>query len=133
MVAGGEAEVFEVFGGKQELVHERGDCGERGGRAGFGTQPSTWVGLVVFGLLYAPVDLVLSAAMQAFSRKNEFEADAYAAQTTRTPENLVTALKRISKESLANLTPHPLYVALHHSHPPLLRRIEALRESAPAG
>ena len=93
----------------------------------FGTQPSTWVGLVVFGLLYAPVDLVLSAAMQAFSRKNEYEADAYARETTGSPEALVQALEGLSSDHLDNLTPHPFYVALHHSHPPLLRRVQALR------
>jgi STE24 endopeptidase len=65
--------------------------------------------------------------MQAFSRKNEFEADAFARATTGTPERLVSALERPSADSLTNLTPHPLYVALHHSHPPLVERVRALR------
>jgi STE24 endopeptidase len=65
--------------------------------------------------------------MGAFSRRNEFEADAFAAQTTRRPEDLVTALKKLSLENLSNLTPHPFYVWLHYTHPPVLRRIAALR------
>ena len=90
-------------------------------------QPSVYAGLVFFSLLYAPLDLVLSFVLQAFSRRNEFEADAFARQTTGTPEPLVNALKRLSSDNLTNLTPHPFYVKLHHSHPPLLERIQALR------
>jgi STE24 endopeptidase len=90
-------------------------------------QPSTYAGLVFFGLLYTPVELVLQFGMQAFSRRNEFEADRYAAATTGLWRELAQGLKRLSADSLSNLTPHPLYVALHHSHPPLARRIEALR------
>lgn len=91
------------------------------------SEPSVWAGLVFFGLLYTPLDLVLSLLLQAFSRRNEFEADAYARETTGQHEPLVHALKRLSADSLSNLTPHPLYVVLHHSHPPLLERIRALR------
>ena len=90
-------------------------------------EPSTYVGLVIFGLLYAPVDLALSIAMQAFSRKNEFEADGFARETTGEGEKLVSALQNLSTDHLDNLTPHPFYVALHYSHPPLLARVEALR------
>jgi STE24 endopeptidase len=90
-------------------------------------QPSTYAGLVFFGLLYTPVELILQLLLQAFSRRNEFEADRYAAATTGLWRELAQGLKRLSADSLSNLTPHPLYVALHHSHPPLARRIEALR------
>jgi len=92
-------------------------------------QMSVYAGLVFFGMLYSPIDLVLSFGMQAFSRKNEFEADAYAKKTTGKGERLVTALKALSADSLSNLTPHPLYVKLHHSHPPLVQRVEALQAS----
>ncbi len=88
---------------------------------------STYAGFVFFGLLYAPIDLVLSFFMQAFSRKNEFEADAFARETTGSGERLVIALKKLSADNLSNLTPHPLYVKLHYSHPPLVDRIKALR------
>jgi len=93
-------------------------------------QPSTWAGLVFFGLLYTPIEMVLSVGLQAFSRRNEFEADAYAVETTGRAESMVEALKKLSVDNLANLTPHPFYVLLHYSHPPLLRRIEALRAAA---
>jgi STE24 endopeptidase len=96
--------------------------------AAFGVaEPSVHAGLVFFGLLYTPIELVLALALQAFSRRNEYEADAYARETTGEPERLVSALQRLSADNLANLTPHPLYVALHHSHPPLVERVRALR------
>ena len=87
---------------------------------------SAYAGLVFFGMLYSPIDLLLSFGMQAFSRRNEFEADAYARETTGSGERLVSALKALSADSLSNLTPHPLYVKLHHSHPPLVQRVKAL-------
>jgi len=90
---------------------------------------SIYAGLVFFGMLFSPIDLVLSFFVQAFSRKNEFEADAFARETTGAAENLVSALKQLAADSLQNLTPHPFYVKLHYSHPPLLKRIEALRGS----
>jgi len=93
------------------------------------TTTSTYAGLVFFSLLYAPIDMVLSFFLQTFSRRNEFEADAFARATTGSGERLITALKRLSADSLSNLTPHPLYVKLHYSHPPLLERIEALRSA----
>lgn len=89
--------------------------------------PSIYAGLVFFGLLLKPVEMGLSLALHAFSRKNEFEADAFAAETTGQPEKLISALKKLSLESLSNLTPHPVYVLLHYSHPPVLQRIAALR------
>jgi STE24 endopeptidase len=90
-------------------------------------ETSTYAGLVFFGMLLTPIDLVLSFFVHAYSRKHEFEADAFALETTGTGQHLVMALKHLSADSLDNLTPHPLYVKLHYSHPPLLKRIEALR------
>ncbi len=84
-------------------------------------------GLVFFALLFTPIDLVLSVLVHAYSRRNEFEADAFAARTTGAGEPLASGLKRLSADSLANLTPHPLHVLLHASHPPLLERVRALR------
>lgn len=89
---------------------------------------STYTGLVFFGMLFSPIDLLLSFFAQAFSRKNEFEADTFARETTGMGEHLITALKHLAADSLQNLTPHPLYVKLHYSHPPLIKRIEALRD-----
>lgn len=91
------------------------------------TRPSVWVGLVLFSLLWAPLSLGLSILMTAFSRKNEFEADAFARKTLGDGEVLAKALEKLSVDSLSNLTPHPFYVRLHYSHPPLSERLAALR------
>jgi STE24 endopeptidase len=91
------------------------------------TERSVHAGLVFFSLLYTPLELVLSLGLHAFLRRNEFQADAFARATTGSPERLVSALQRLSADSLTNLTPHPLYVALHHTHPPLVERVRALR------
>jgi len=93
----------------------------------FVTQQSIYAGLVFFGLLFSPVEMLLSIAMNALSRHNEFEADRFAADTTEAPGSLVAALKRLSTVNLANLTPHPLYVSLYYSHPPVTERIRALK------
>ncbi|MDO8567915.1 MAG: M48 family metallopeptidase [Dehalococcoidales bacterium] len=89
-------------------------------------QPSVYAGLLFFGLLYTPIELVLSIIMQAVSRRNEYAADRFAAETYQ-PQGLVEALKKLSTHNLSNLTPHPFYVFLNYSHPPLLQRIEAVR------
>jgi STE24 endopeptidase len=100
----------------------------RGLFAAFGLgEPTVHAGLVLFALLYAPIDMLLSVGMQAVSRKHEYEADAFARETTGDGEPLIAGLKRMSVESLSNLTPHRLDVVLNHSHPPLTERIRALR------
>ena len=88
---------------------------------------SAHVGLVLFGILFAPASRLLGIAANAWSRKHEFEADAFAAKATGEPESLVSALKKLSAKNLSNLTPHPFRVFLDHSHPPVLVRINALR------
>ena len=86
-----------------------------------------YAGLIFFGMLFSPIEMILSVFMQIFSRKNEFEADRYAAETTGDPESMVSALKKLSAHNLSDLTPHPLYVFLNYSHPPVLERIRAIR------
>ncbi len=93
---------------------------------------SIYAGLVFFGLLYSPVELVLSLFLNVMSRKHEFEADRFAAETTGAPAALISALKKLSADNLSNLTPHPFYVFLNHSHPPLSQRVAALRRLATA-
>lgn len=85
------------------------------------------LGLVAFVLLYSPVGMILGLFMNMWSRKNEYEADAYAA-TQGQGEALVTGLKKISVKSLSNLTPHPAYEWVYYSHPSLLKRIGAIRQ-----
>ena len=96
------------------------------------SEPSVHAGLVFFGLLFTPVELALSVLVNFFSRRNEFEADRFAAETTGGGEPLIAALKKLSADNLSNLTPHPLAVCLDYSHPPVLQRIAALRR-LPAG
>ena len=97
------------------------------------TEPSVYAGLLFFGLLFTPVELVLSVLVNLFSRRNEFEADRFAAETTGSGEPLIDALKKLSADTLTNLTPHPLAVFLSYSHPPVLQRIAALRRLAARG
>lgn len=91
-------------------------------------EQSVYAGLIFFGMLYAPIDMILSIFMQVISRKYEFEADEYAS-TTYQKEPMVEALKKLSKDNLSNLTPHPFYVFLNYSHPPVLQRIRAIRDN----
>lgn len=88
---------------------------------------SVYLGLVLFQLLFSPVDTLMQIVLTMRSRANEFEADAYSVETFGEPEALVDALKKLSRENLSNLTPHPLHVFLTYSHPPVLARIEAIR------
>ncbi len=88
--------------------------------------PGIHTGLIFFGLLFSPVELVLAPLMNALSRKNEYAADRFSAETTGAPEDLISALKQLTVDNLSNLTPHPFYVWLHYSHPPILKRIDAL-------
>ncbi|MEN8856291.1 MAG: M48 family metallopeptidase, partial [Akkermansiaceae bacterium] len=97
----------------------------------FGVEHSYAVGLVLFMIMFKPVSRIISIFMNMLSRKHEFEADTYASEAQGTPNNLVSALKKLSAENLSNLTPHPLEVFLDHSHPPVLTRIEALKGRSP--
>ena len=85
------------------------------------------LGLIAFGILYSPLGTILGIVMNLNSRKNEFEADAYAKETYDGVA-LATALKKLSVDSLSNLYPHPFYTFIHYSHPPLLKRLKALNE-----
>jgi len=89
-------------------------------------QMSVYAGLIFFGMLYAPIDMIISIFMQILSRKYEFEADRFASSTYK-KEPMIKALKILSKDNLSNLTPHPFYVFLNYSHPPVLQRIEAIK------
>lgn len=84
--------------------------------------------LMTFGLLYSPISTFLGIFMMLLSRKNEYEADDFA-KNTFAAAPLISALKKLSANNLSNLTPHPLYVFLHYSHPTLLQRIENMEKN----
>src|SRR5712691_4275003 len=93
-------------------------------------QPSVYAGLVFFGMLYTPLALVLSIGLHILSRRHEYEADRFAVNTIEEPVAMVQALKTLSVHNLSNLTPHPFYVFLHYSHPPMLQRLQAIQAAA---
>ena len=92
----------------------------------FMDQQSIYAGLLFFSLLYTPVELFLGTVIQGLSRKHEFDADRWAVETVDEPQSLATGLKRLSADNLSNLDPHPMYVFLNYSHPPLLQRLRAI-------
>jgi len=100
------ANVSEAMGGNQLAVH---------------------LNLLAFGILYTPISHFVGIFMNMLSRKNEFEADAYAKETYD-GNFLQQALKKLSVDNLSNLFPHPAYVFINYSHPPLLKRLEAMKD-----
>ncbi|MCP4054984.1 MAG: M48 family metallopeptidase [Mesoflavibacter sp.] len=90
-------------------------------------ETSFHIGLIAFGILYSPLSEITGLIMNWFSRKFEYQADDYAKNTYKA-EPLITSLKKLSKNSLSNLTPHPAYVFMHYSHPTLLERIKNLKQ-----
>ncbi len=89
-------------------------------------QKSVYAGLIFFAMLYSPLDFFIGIFMQMLSRRNETEADRFSAETTHDPQSMVAALKKLSVHNLTNLRPHPVYVFLNYSHPPVLQRISEL-------
>jgi STE24 endopeptidase len=89
------------------------------------THPEFHLSMIAFGLLYSPVSQLTGLFMNYFSRKHEYQADAFTA-TQYDAVHLISGLKKLSGNSLSNLTPHPLHVFLNYSHPPLLHRVNAL-------
>lgn len=90
-------------------------------------QANFHINLLAFGLLYTPISVLIGWGVNAFSRHNEYQADAFAANHGQT-EPLISALKKLSVKSLSNLTPHPAFVSFYYSHPTLLQRIRAMRK-----
>ncbi len=106
-------ELYEAFGVSYDPIH--------------GTAYPIYAGLVFFSFLFSPINYFLSILGNYWSRRHEYEADAFARRTTHSGEALIAALKKLSVENLSNLTPHPLKVFFSYSHPPVTARIEALR------
>ena len=90
-------------------------------------EPSFHIGLIAFGILYSPISGITGFLMSVLSRKFEYQADNFA-KNTYAGDPLISSLKKLSRNSLSNLTPHPLYVKLHYSHPTLLQRYRNLKE-----
>ena len=109
--------IFSLFVGSPELSAALGVA-----------KPSFHIGLIAFGILYSPISMITGLAMNIFSRKNEYQADAFAAKYFNANE-LSSALKKLSVKNLSNLRPHPAYVFFHYSHPTLLQRLEALKSN----
>jgi STE24 endopeptidase len=89
--------------------------------------PSVGMGLVLFMIVYRPLSTALEVMQSAMSRRYEFEADAFAADAVGGAGALASALGKLSHDQLAHPAPHPFYVWLHYSHPPLAERLRALR------
>ena len=88
-------------------------------------KPSFHIGLIAFALLYTPISVITSLITNIISRKMEYQADNFAKKHFNA-RYLVSGLKKLSKNSLSNLTPHSLYIFFHYSHPSLLQRVKNL-------
>jgi STE24 endopeptidase len=86
--------------------------------------------LLLFSLLGGLVTFWFTPVGNHFSRKHEYEADAFARDAMRTPAPLIAALRKLTQNNLGNLTPHPLYSRFYYSHPTLVERESALNEKA---
>lgn len=87
-------------------------------------------GIIFFSFLYEPISLIISIISNHFSRKHEYEADAYAVKTYGRPEAMINALKKLSVDNLSNLYPHKFKVFLEYSHPPVLDRIKTINKTS---
>jgi STE24 endopeptidase len=92
------------------------------------SEPSFHLSVLAFGILYTPLSVILGLALNAFSRKHEFQADYFAA-TQYNGKSLSDALVKLSVNNLSNLRPHPAYVFFYYSHPPLLKRLQAIAKA----
>ena len=91
--------------------------------------PSFHLSMLAFFLLFTPLSTLLGLINNSFSRYNEYQADQFSLDTyPDAREHMYSALKKLSLESLSNLNPHPLYVAVHYSHPPILARLANLKK-----
>jgi STE24 endopeptidase len=89
--------------------------------------PSFHIGLIAFGILYSPISEITGILMNFISRKFEYQADDYA-KNKFNGADLISSLKKLSKNSLSNLTPHKASVFVHYSHPTLLQRVINLKK-----
>ncbi|HSW67701.1 MAG TPA: M48 family metallopeptidase [Bacteroidales bacterium] len=86
------------------------------------------IGLIAFGMIYSPISALIGIIAKLYSRGAEFHADRFAKEYGLDKE-LISALKKLTRKNLSNLTPHPVYVFFNYSHPTLLQRIRAIKSS----
>ncbi|MDP6914533.1 MAG: M48 family metallopeptidase [Verrucomicrobiota bacterium] len=98
---------------------------------GFGSEAGIASAFLQFALLAGTVTFWLSPLSSLWSRKFEYEADAFAADAVNNSEPMITALRKLNRENLSNLTPHPWYSGFHYDHPALLERESALKDFNP--
>lgn len=106
--------LFSLLVGHQEIYLAMGSSGQ-----------AFHLGLIVFVILYSPFSSLTSVLVNCISRQFEFQADQFAINNTD-PEELASSLKLLTSDNLSDLTPHPLYVFLNYSHPPLLQRLNRI-------
>ena len=94
---------------------------------GFSHAPE-YVGLFLIAIIWEPVGFFLSPLAMWVSRRFEGEADQYVCRTMERGGSLISALKKMARDNMSNLRPHPLYIKFHYSHPPLLERIRSLEK-----
>tara|TARA_B100001564_G_scaffold213445_1_gene179531 strand:+ start:522 stop:1763 length:1242 start_codon:yes stop_codon:yes gene_type:complete len=83
--------------------------------------------IFAFFIIYSPISSLISILMNIKSRKNEYEADEYAVKNFK-KKPMIDALKRLSKDNLTNLTPHPLYEFINYSHPSISKRLYSIEK-----
>lgn len=108
--------IFSIFASNPQLSNALGV-----------SEPKLHISLIAFILLYNPISTLLEMLMNAFSRKNEYQADEFCAMNSN-PQKLISALKKLASNNLTNLTPHPIYVWVNYSHPTLQQRIIQLEK-----
>ncbi len=86
--------------------------------------------MLLFALLAGTITFWVSPFIHIWSRRFEYDADAFAGATMGEPQSLIQALRKLSEKNLSNLTPHPFYSSFYYSHPTLLERERALRATA---
>ncbi len=111
---------------RQEWLYRAFGFEHQGGFAAANVVPA----MLLFALLAGTISFWISPVVHIWSRRFEYEADAFARATMGEAQPLIRALRKLSEKNLSNLTPHPLYSSFYYSHPTLLERERALRIAA---
>jgi STE24 endopeptidase len=125
------AGVFAAFATIAWLGHQQWFYGAFGFQHQAGFAAANLVpALLLFALLAGTVSFWLSPFIHIWSRRFEYQADAFARAAMGEAQSLIHALRKLTEENLSNLTPHPIYSGFYYSHPTLLERERALRSSS---